>query len=65
MLKLYLDNGEAYPCFFSSSQVTDILVIIMSDHCYLQVYGQVSPVTGTRVEVCARLVSDDNSVSSE
>ena len=47
MLKLHLDNGEAYPCFFTSSQV----------------YGQVSPVTGTRVEVCARLVSADNSVS--
>ena len=47
MLKLHLDNGEAYPCFFTSSQV----------------YGQVCPVSGTRVEVCARLVSADNSVS--
>ena len=46
MLKLHLDNGEAYPCFFTSCQV----------------YGQVCPVSGTRVEVCARLVSADNSV---
>ena len=28
-------------------------------------YGQVSPVTGTRVEVCARLVGEDNLVSSD